>query len=140
MILSLNSVYAEKLNESSCYIELDESLFIEDNDYNVLIENNYGADLLEISVEDNLTSDYNTSQYSSLVVCDEDYVVIYGFDDNLIDRGATVIVIEHDLDLIANTDHIIDIGIDNENCGGEILAIGSLNHVINSPKSLRVNI
>ena len=30
MILSLNSVYAEKLNESSCYIELDESLFIED--------------------------------------------------------------------------------------------------------------
>ena len=53
MILSLNSVYAEKLNESSCYIELDESLFIEDNDYNVLIENNYGVDLLEISVEDN---------------------------------------------------------------------------------------
>lgn len=82
MILSLNCVYAGELNESSSYVELDESLFIEDNNYNVLIENDCGADLLEISVEDNLTSDYNTSQYSSLVICDENYSVIYGFDDN----------------------------------------------------------
>ena len=56
--------------------------------------------------------------------------------DNLIDRGATVIVIEHDLDLIANADYIIDIGIDDENWGGEILASGNLDDIINAPGSL----
>ena len=56
--------------------------------------------------------------------------------DNLIDRGATVIVIEHDLDLIANADYIIDIGIDDDNCGGKILAKGILDDIINSSESL----
>ena len=56
--------------------------------------------------------------------------------DNLIDRGATVIVIEHDLDLIANADYIIDIGIDEDNNGGEILATGGLEDIINTPESL----
>ena len=56
--------------------------------------------------------------------------------DYLIDKGATVIVIEHDLDLIANADYIIDIGIDDDFCGGEILASGSLEEIIKSEKSL----
>ena len=83
MILSLNCVCAGELNESSSNcVELDESLVIVDEyyDYDVFIENDYNGDLLEISVEDNLT--YNASQYSSLVVCDENYTVIYGFNDN----------------------------------------------------------
>ena len=56
--------------------------------------------------------------------------------DHLIDKGATVIVIEHDLDLIANADHIIDIGIGDDNRGGEILATGSLKDIVGSEKSL----
>ena len=83
MILSLNCVCASELNESSpnC-IELDESIVIDDEyyDYDVLSENDYGDDLLEVSAEDNLN--YNASQYSSLVICDENYTVIYGFNDN----------------------------------------------------------
>ena len=56
--------------------------------------------------------------------------------DHLIGKGATVIVIEHDLDLIANADYIIDIGIDDNNWGGDILASGSLNEIVNSKDSL----
>ena len=52
------------------------------------------------------------------------------------EKGATVIVIEHDLDLIANADYIVDIGIDDDNSGGEILAKGSLKDIIESKKSL----
>ena len=83
MILSLNCAYAVELNESSSNcVELDESLVIGDEYYNydVLTENDYNGDLLEVSLEDNLT--YNASQYSSLVICDDDYTVIYGFNDN----------------------------------------------------------
>ena len=65
-----------------------------------------------------------------------DVKVLIDVFDNLIDNGATIVVIEHDLDLIANADYIIDIGIDDELNGGEILAAGSLGDVINSKKSL----
>ena len=54
----------------------------------------------------------------------------------MIDKGATVIVIEHDLDLIANADYIIDLGIDDENQGGDLLAFGSINDIIGSRNSL----
>ena len=56
--------------------------------------------------------------------------------NHLIDEGATVIVIEHDLDLIANADYIIDIGIDNDYFGGDILASGTLEKIISSDESL----
>ena len=42
----------------------------------------------------------------------------------LIDSGATVIVIEHDLDVIANADYIIDLDIDRNGRGG-IVAVGT---------------
>ncbi|WP_407411349.1 excinuclease ABC subunit UvrA [Methanobrevibacter sp.] len=91
-----------------------------------------------------LASEIGKSQKNSIFIFDEPTIGLHPLDvkvlidvfDNLIDRGATVIVIEHDLDLIANADHIIDIGIDGENCGGEILATGSLNDIINAPESL----
>ena len=65
-----------------------------------------------------------------------DVKVLIDVFDHLIDRGATVIVIEHDLDLIANADYIIDMGIDEDNNAGEILACGSLEDIINSQNSL----
>lgn len=56
--------------------------------------------------------------------------------DHLIEKGATVIVIEHVLDLIANADYIIDIGIDENYMGGEILVAGSLEDIIDCEESL----
>ncbi|MEE0901287.1 MAG: ATP-binding cassette domain-containing protein [Methanobrevibacter sp.] len=91
-----------------------------------------------------LASEIGKSQKDSIFIFDEPTIGLHPLDikvlidvfDNLIDRGATVIVIEHDLDLIANGDYIIDIGIDGENFGGEILACGSLEDIINTPESL----
>ena len=91
-----------------------------------------------------LASEIGKSQKNSVFIFDEPTIGLHPLDvkvlidvfDNLIDNGATIVVIEHDLDLIANADYIIDIGIDDELNGGEILAAGSLGDVINSKKSL----
>jgi len=53
----------------------------------------------------------------------------------LVDNGNTVIVIEHNLDIIKNADHIIDLGPDGGSKGGEIVAIGTPNEVANNPNS-----
>ena len=65
-----------------------------------------------------------------------DVRVLLNVFQNLIDNGATVIVIEHDLDLISNADYIIDIGLDREHLGGNIVAEGTLEDIINSKDSL----
>ena len=91
-----------------------------------------------------LASEIGKSQKNSIFIFDEPTIGLHPLDvkvlidvfDNLIDRGATVIVIEHDLDLIANADYIIDIGIDEKYFGGEILAKGSLEDIISAPRSL----
>ena len=91
-----------------------------------------------------LASEIGKSQKNSVFIFDEptiglhplDVKVLIGVFDNLIDRGATVIVIEHDLDLIANADYIIDIGIDENYKGGEILASGDLKNILKSKNSL----
>jgi excinuclease ABC subunit A len=43
----------------------------------------------------------------------------------IVDEGATMVVIEHNLDVIKNADHIIDLGPEGGDAGGEIVAIGT---------------
>ena len=52
----------------------------------------------------------------------------------LVDKGNTVIVIEHNLDVIANSDYIIDIGPDGGRRGGELIVCGSPEEVARSGK------
>lgn len=53
----------------------------------------------------------------------------------LVDQGNTVIVIEHNLDVIKNADYIIDLGPEGGEKGGEIVAIGSPSDIAKSHKS-----
>ena len=43
----------------------------------------------------------------------------------LVSRGNTVIVIEHNLDVLRQADHLIDLGPEAGKCGGEIVAYGT---------------
>jgi excinuclease ABC subunit A len=52
----------------------------------------------------------------------------------LVDRGNTVIVIEHNLDVIKRADHIIDIGPEGGRNGGQILSTGTPEQVAKSKK------
>ncbi len=54
---------------------------------------------------------------------------------NLVNRGNTVIVIEHNLDVIKNADHIIDLGPDGGEKGGEIVATGTPLEIAQNPRS-----
>lgn len=56
--------------------------------------------------------------------------------NRLVDNSETVIVIEHNLDVIKNADYIIDLGPHGGNSGGEIVAIGAPEEIIKSAKSL----
>ncbi len=53
----------------------------------------------------------------------------------LVDRGDTVIVIEHDMDLVASADHVIDLGPEGGDSGGEIVACGTPEEVAATSQS-----
>ncbi len=53
----------------------------------------------------------------------------------LVDKGNTVIVIEHNLDIVKFADHIIDLGPEGGDKGGRIIAQGTLNNIIDNEKS-----
>ena len=53
----------------------------------------------------------------------------------LVDTGNTILVIEHNLDLIKTADHIIDLGPEGGDKGGEIIAIGTPEQIIKNEKS-----
>ena len=53
----------------------------------------------------------------------------------LVDTGNTAIVIEHNLDLIKTCDHIIDLGPEGGDAGGEIVAVGTPEQVCKNEKS-----
>ena len=55
--------------------------------------------------------------------------------EKLVDAGNTVVVIEHNLDVIKVADHIIDIGPEGGNKGGEIIACGTPEEIVKCKKS-----
>jgi len=55
--------------------------------------------------------------------------------NRLVDRGNTVVVIEHNLDVIKTADHILDLGPEGGDKGGDIVASGTPEEVANNPLS-----
>jgi excinuclease ABC subunit A len=64
----------------------------------------------------------------------EDVRVLLNVLNSLVDKGNTVIVIEHNLEVIKVADHIIDLGWEGGNKGGEIISTGSPEEIIKSGK------
>jgi len=56
--------------------------------------------------------------------------------DKLVSKGNTVIVIEHNLDVIKVADHVIDLGPGGGEYGGEVIAVGTPEEVALNKKSL----
>ncbi len=56
--------------------------------------------------------------------------------DALIERGHTVVVIEHNLDVIKCADHVIDMGPDGGDCGGMLVACGTPEDICKNRKSI----
>ena len=54
----------------------------------------------------------------------------------LIDNGATIVVIEHDLDVIKNSDYIIDMGPEGGYLGGEVVGTGAVQDIKENKKSI----
>lgn len=65
----------------------------------------------------------------------EDIRVLLGVFNKLVDRGNTIIVIEHNQDIIKSADYIIDMGPDGGLNGGTLVACGTPEEVIKSKKS-----
>ena len=80
-----------------------------------------------------LASEMGRAQSDAVFVFDEptiglhplDVRVLLGVFDRLVASGATVVVIEHDLDVIANADWVIDMGSGGGESGGRIVAAGT---------------
>ena len=79
-----------------------------------------------------LATEMGREQGDAVFVFDEPTIGLHPLDvqklievfQHLIERGATVVVIEHDLDLIRNADYIIDMGPGGGEQGGRIVAAG----------------
>lgn len=65
----------------------------------------------------------------------EDVRVLLEVLNKLVDRGNTVIIIEHDLDVIRSADHVIDIGLEGGEKGGTIVTAGTPLEVADHPES-----
>jgi excinuclease ABC subunit A len=91
-----------------------------------------------------IASRLRSSQRGALYVFDEpstglhplDVATLVGVFDRLLAAGATIIVIDHDLDLLAAADHLIDMGPGGGPDGGRILAAGSPEQVARDPGSV----
>jgi excinuclease ABC subunit A len=66
----------------------------------------------------------------------EDVRVLMGVLRQLVDKGNTVIIIEHNPDVIRSCDHIIDMGPDGGRDGGTVVATGSIEEIRNHTNSI----
>lgn len=66
----------------------------------------------------------------------EDIRILLEVLDKLVQRGNSMIVIEHNLDVIKVADHIIDLGKDGGKAGGEIVAVGTPEEIIKNSNSI----
>lgn len=91
-----------------------------------------------------LASEMDKPQNDALFIFDEPSIGLHPSDirvllkvfDKLVKSGATVIVIEHDLDIIANADYIIDMGPGGGESGGRIVASGTPRQIAANPESI----
>lgn len=91
-----------------------------------------------------LASEMGRGQEDTVFVFDEPTIGLHPADvqtllqvfQRLVDHGATVVVIEHDLDVIRNADYIIDMGPGGGEEGGRIVATGSPDVIRNSSESV----
>ena len=91
-----------------------------------------------------LASEIGKTQADSVFVFDEPSIGLHPRDvrvlmqvfQSLLDHGATVIVIEHDLDVIRNADYIIDMGPGGGDAGGHIVACGTPDEIRRNENSI----
>ena len=91
-----------------------------------------------------LASEMGRGQADALFVFDEptiglhprDVETLLGVFQRLVDQGATVVVVEHDLDFIANADWVIDMGPGGGEAGGRVVACGTPEQVAACPQSV----
>lgn len=91
-----------------------------------------------------LASEMGKPQSDSVFIFDEPTIGLHPLDvqtllavfQSLVDKGATVIVIEHDLDVIRNADLIIDMGPGGGEEGGRIVAVGTPEEIAGNPDSI----
>lgn len=91
-----------------------------------------------------LVKHLNRNQATTLFVFDEPTIGLHPLDvktlvnvmQQLVDRGATIVTITHDLNLIANADYMLDLGPRGGKNGGQIVAEGSPQQLVKNPQSL----
>ena len=91
-----------------------------------------------------LASEIGRDQHDALFVFDEPTIGLHPLDvevlmdvlQDLVNHGATVVVIEHDLDMISNADYIIDMGPGGGQAGGRVVACGTVEQVKASAESI----
>ena len=91
-----------------------------------------------------LASEMGRAQSDSVFVFDEPTIGLHplnvrtllGVFQTLIDNGATVVVIEHDLDVIRNADYVVDMGPGGGDMGGRIVAAGTVEQIAQNPQSI----
>jgi excinuclease ABC subunit A len=91
-----------------------------------------------------LTRNLGSNLTNSLYILDEPSIGLHSRDterligvlQSLRDLGNTVVVVEHDEMIMRKADHIIDMGPFASHLGGEVVAVGNYNELINNPDSL----
>ena len=91
-----------------------------------------------------LASEMGREQSDTLFVFDEPTIGLHPLDvrtlldvfQHLIEQGATVVIIEHDTDLIRNADYIIDMGPGGGEDGGRVIATGTPREIMDNPESI----